>query len=364
MVDDARRAQDDDASGTLLNLKTMERLTTTTTTTTTTTKTTKRRRRGTGDADVRRGGDVRTRLEGVFEAAAGVVTRKDESDGETLVRAKVAADAADNDDDDDEVVRRRRAALVDAMSPETCGRATRRALAEYEKTFTCGVDGCEKSYGSAPSLCAHRRARHPGWRGSGKVPTPSGIVVEGGGCRDKAAVDGVDVGDDDVDFDVDADAAATRAARKRGASGLDAASRSSAVGAYLEILAADAHDRLNTSLQSRRKVSRAMKEAMDRATNRDASVERRAVDACASRVFASMENCIDVEQKRASAWLDTLDHLSKAFTSTNDASLRPNVDKHDASQIMACLSHDVARDIMQALREERAVAVATPDRRE
>ena len=175
-------------------------------------------------------------------------------------------------------------------------------------------------------------------------------------------MDDVDVGD--VDFDVDADTAAMRAARRRGASGLDAASRSSAVGAYLEILAADAHDRLNTSLQSRRKVSRAMKEAMDRATNRDASVERRAVDACASRVFASMENCIDVEQKRASAWLDTLDNLSKAFTSTNDASLRPNVDKHDASQIMACLSHDVARDIMRALRDERAVAVATPDRRE
>lgn len=308
---------------------------------------------------------MRTRLEGAFEAAAGVVTVKDEDDdarvGETLVRAKVD----DDDDDDDEVVRRRRAALVDAMSPETCGRATRRALAEYEKTFTCGVDGCEKSYGSAPSLCAHRRARHPGWRGSGKVPisssVASGIVVEGGGSRDKA-VDDVDVGEDDVD--VDADAAAMRAARKRGASGLDAASRSSAVGAYLEILAADAHDRLNTSLQSRRKVSRAMKEAVDRATNRDASVERRAVDACASRVFASMENCIDVEQKRASAWLDTLDHLSKAFTSTNDASLRPNVDKHDASQIMACLSHDVARDIMRALREERAVAVATPDRRE
>ena len=356
-MDDARRAQDDDASGTLLNLKTMERLTTTTTTTTTT----KRRRRGTDGEDVRRGGDVRTRLEGAFEAAAGMVTMKDENDGETLVRAKVDADAADNDDDD-EVVRRRRAALVDAMSPETCGRATRRALAEYEKTFTCGVDGCEKSYGSAPSLCAHRRARHPGWRGSGKVPTPSGIVVEGGGCRDKSAVDGVDVGD--VDFDVDADTASTRAARRRGASGLDAASRSSAVGAYLEILAADAHDRLNTSLQSRRKVSRAMKEAMDRATNRDASVQRRAVDACASRVFASMENCIDVEQKRASAWLDTLDHLSKAFTSTKDASLRPNVDKHDASQIMACLSHDVARDIMRALRDERAVAVATPDRRE
>jgi len=359
-VDATRGAQDDDASGTLLNLKTMERLTTTTTTTTTTTK---RRRRGGDGENVRRGGDVRTRLEGAFEAAAGVVTMKDEDDGETLVRAKVAADA--DNDDDDEVVRRRRAALVDAMSPETCGRATRRALAEYEKTFTCGVDGCEKSYGSAPSLCAHRRARHPGWRGSGKVPisssVASGIVVEGGGRHDKA-VDGVDVGDIDVDFDTDT--AAMRAARRRGASGLDAASRSSAVGAYLEILAADAHDRLNTSLQSRRNVSRAMKEAMDRATNRDASVERRAVDACASRVFASMESCIDVEQKRASAWLDTLDHLSKAFTSTNDASLRPNVDKHDASQIMACLSHDVARDIMRALRDERAVAVATPDRRE
>jgi hypothetical protein len=359
MVEDARRAQD--ASGTLLNLKKMTTETTTTTTT--------RRRKG-NDDDAWRGEDVRTRLEGAFDAAAVVVAAgvmtTDEDDArdddarvvETLLRAK----DEDDDENDDVVARRRRAALVDAMSPETCGRATRRALAVYEKIFVCGVDGCEKSYGSAPSLCAHRRARHPGWRGSAKVPTSSSVVsgiVESAESNDKAVVDG-DAGDDADD----ADATATRMARKRGASGLDAASRSSAVGAYLEILAADAHDRLNTSLKSRRKVSRAMKEAVDRATNRDASVERRAVDACASRVFASMENCIDIEQKRASAWLDTLDNLSKAFRETNDASLRPNVDKHDASQIMACLSHDVARDIMRALREERAVAVATPDRRE
>ena len=28
----------------------------------------------------------------------------------------------------------------------------------------CGIDGCPRSYGSASSLCAHKRAHHPGWK--------------------------------------------------------------------------------------------------------------------------------------------------------------------------------------------------------
>ena len=43
-------------------------------------------------------------------------------------------------------------------------RKPRRWLSEDEKVFTCGIDGCARSYGSASSLCAHKRAHHPGWR--------------------------------------------------------------------------------------------------------------------------------------------------------------------------------------------------------
>ena len=30
--------------------------------------------------------------------------------------------------------------------------------------FVCGIGGCARSYGSASSLCAHKRAHHPGWK--------------------------------------------------------------------------------------------------------------------------------------------------------------------------------------------------------
>eukprot|EP00958_Prasinococcus_capsulatus_P004742 scaffold441_cov382-Prasinococcus_capsulatus_cf.AAC.2 len=44
-------------------------------------------------------------------------------------------------------------------------RRPRRWLSPEEKTFVCGIDGCRKAYGSASSLCAHKRTHHPGWKG-------------------------------------------------------------------------------------------------------------------------------------------------------------------------------------------------------
>ena len=40
-------------------------------------------------------------------------------------------------------------------------RKARRWLSDEQKTFACGIGGCDRSYGSASSLCAHKRAHHP-----------------------------------------------------------------------------------------------------------------------------------------------------------------------------------------------------------
>jgi hypothetical protein len=55
-------------------------------------------------------------------------------------------------------------ALFAALAPPPKKRKPRRWLSEDEKVFTCGIDGCARSYGSASSLCAHKRAHHPGWK--------------------------------------------------------------------------------------------------------------------------------------------------------------------------------------------------------
>ena len=55
-------------------------------------------------------------------------------------------------------------ALFAALMPPAKKRKARRWLTDDQKTFVCGIDGCDRSYGSASSLCAHKRAHHPGWK--------------------------------------------------------------------------------------------------------------------------------------------------------------------------------------------------------
>ena len=38
-------------------------------------------------------------------------------------------------------------------------------MTDDQKRHVCGIDGCQKRYGSASSLCAHKRTHHPNWRG-------------------------------------------------------------------------------------------------------------------------------------------------------------------------------------------------------
>ena len=193
--------------------------------------------------------------------------------------------------------------------------------------FVCGVDGCAKSYGSATSLCAHRRARHPGWRGRAPRDDVDGFLDEDG-VEDE---DGVGV---DTDGTRDA---ATRLARKRGASGLDEKRRGTALGAYVEIAAADAHGRLNVGNRTKSRVVRAMKEACASAVEDGGDAARRAAAAAAART---------------SAWLHTLDDLSRAWTKTTRRGVdafAPDARAHAPEEIRACVAHGVARDVRAAV---------------
>ena len=243
----------------------------------------------------------------------------------------------------DEDATERALTFADIMAPSTSARPSRRALAVYEKTFVCGVDGCAKSYGSATSLCAHRRARHPGWRGRAPRDDVDGFLDEDG-VEDE---DGVGV---DTDGTRDA---ATRLARKRGASGLDETRRGTALGAYVEIAAADAHGRLNVGNRTKSRVVRAMKEACASAVEDGGDAARRAAAAAAAaRVFASMESAIVGEQERTSAWLHTLDDLSRAWTKTTRRGVdafAPDARAHAPEEIRACVAHGVARDVRAAV---------------
>ena len=51
-----------------------------------------------------------------------------------------------------------------AAQPAAKKRRPRRWLSEDQKPYCCGIGGCMRAYGSASSLCAHKRAHHPGWK--------------------------------------------------------------------------------------------------------------------------------------------------------------------------------------------------------
>ena len=291
------------------------------------------------------------RLDDLFDAAAAMDRVRDEDQTESrddarLVAAPNRGGVVENQRRDvsivDEDATARALTFADIMAPSTSARPSRRALAVYEKTFACGVDGCAKSYGSASSLCAHRRARHPGWRGRAPRDDVDGFLDEDG-VEDE---DGVGV---DTDGTRDA---ATRLARKRGASGLDETRRGTALGAYVEIAAADAHGRLNVGNRTKSRVVRAMKEACASAVEDGGDAARRAAAAAAARVFASMESAIVGEQERTSAWLHTLDDLSRAWTKTTRRGVdafAPDARAHAPEEIRACVAHGVARDVRAAV---------------
>jgi hypothetical protein len=241
------------------------------------------------------------------------------------------------------------AAFAATMSPMPKVRAPRRWLAAEEKTFVCGIDGCAKRYGSAPSLCAHKRARHPGWKAQKssenggrwahrrKAATVQQNDDADGDDADGNAEDGGDDGDDD---------AAVRMSRQRGASGIDDDARGTALGAYIEIVAADAHGRMGQANRAKRRLTRAARDVRVALAGSGMSSPERAAAASAARIYAAMEEALDAEQERASAWLDTLDVVSHVVGRTK--SLTADAEAPEETR-RACAVARVARDMLRAV---------------
>lgn len=241
------------------------------------------------------------------------------------------------------------AAFAATISPMPKVRAPRRWLAAEEKTFVCGIDGCAKRYGSAPSLCAHKRARHPGWKAQKssenggrwahrrKTATAQQNDDADGDDADGNAEDGGDDGDDD---------AAVRMSRQRGASGIDDDARGTALGAYMEIVAADAHGRMGQANRAKRRLTRAARDVRVALAGSSMSPPERAAAASAARIYAAMEDALDAEQERASAWLDTLDVVSHVVGRTK--SLTADAEAPEETR-QACAVARVARDMLRAI---------------
>jgi hypothetical protein len=78
----------------------------------------------------------------------------------------------------------------------------------------------------------------------------------------------------------------------------------------------------------------------------ETSAPERAAAASAARIFAAMEDALDAEQQRASAWIDTLDVVSHVVTSTQ--SFTPDANASEETR-RACAVARVARDMLRAV---------------
>ena len=230
--------------------------------------------------------------------------------------------------------------LYAALAPPAKKRKPRRWLSADEKQFACGIDGCQRAYGSASSLCAHKRAHHPGWkerrreqrekeaaeataRGEAPVVHKDDDEDEEDGEIEKAD----EKGDDDDGDDGDADVAG-RQARKEGSKALDADARATPSGAWIESLAADAHARLGALRRSRQRVQRGLRDARAAVAKLGAPVEdaeaiantshealnaaaASVAAAAAARLLQNMENALETESDNLHLWLSKLERVAE-----------------------------------------------------
>ena len=236
--------------------------------------------------------------------------------------------------------------LYAALAPAAKKRKARRWLSADEKQFACGIDGCQRAYGSASSLCAHKRGHHPGWKerrrdariaeaisAAARGETPVARLDDDDDDDDDDDGDGGKQADDNDDDDVGDDQdVAGRQARKEGANALDANARATPSGAWIESLAADAHARLGALRRSRQRVQRGLRDARvataklgapreGRGTqgdhgidNREGSIDRDAdsvAAACAARLLSNFESALDLEQDTLHAWLGKLERVAE-----------------------------------------------------
>ena len=222
-------------------------------------------------------------------------------------------------------------ALFAALAPPPKKRKPRRWLSEDEKVFTCGIDGCARSYGSASSLCAHKRAHHPGWKERREQQRRA--EAEAAAARGEAAPPpSPEEEEEEDDKDDDENDVAGRLARKEGSKALDASARLTPSGAWIESLAADAHARLGALRRSRQRVQRGVRDA--RAATSVSVSQKNASQAlggaalpsassvaaaAATRLLQNMETALEAEADNLHAWLEKLERLAELRQNTGRA---------------------------------------------
>lgn len=229
--------------------------------------------------------------------------------------------------------------LFSVLLPPAKKRKPRRFLSSDQKTFVCGIGGCSRAYGSASSLCAHKRAHHPNWkeeRAKQRELDAAAALAAGenaAGKKDEKIDDDDEnedkdgKNDDDVEEEEDEDESceadvAGRAARKEGAAALDAAARNTHSGAWVEALAADTHGRLGALRRSRQRVQRGLRDARiacekkpkpgaNTAGVKAAAASAEAIAAAAAaRLLQQMESALEVESERLTGWLAKLESIA------------------------------------------------------
>ena len=226
-------------------------------------------------------------------------------------------------------------ALFAALMPPAKKRKARRWLTDDQKTFVCGIGGCDRSYGSASSLCAHKRAHHPGWKEDRKKQreVEAAAALARGDAPDADAIakkeeeeeeQVEDGGEDEDDGEEGGDAdVAGRAARKEGAAALDATARATISGAWIESLAADAHGRLGALRRSRQRVQRGLRDARVASSKQPPPSEGEPADpaaaaeavaaAAAARLLQQMEFALEAETEKIQGWLEKLERVAACF---------------------------------------------------
>jgi hypothetical protein len=235
-------------------------------------------------------------------------------------------------------------ALYAVLLPPAKKRKARRWLTSDQKTNVCGIGGCVRAYGSASSLCAHKRAHHPGWKEARKKQQALEAEAAAAadptiGTIDETAVvadadeegnredDDEEEEEEEEEGDADADVAG-RAARREGAAALDTATRATPSGAWVEALAADTHGRLGALRRSRQRVQRGLRDAraasakhpppvagcanvLGGSAKSAAAAAESIAAAAAARLLQQMDAALESEAERLREWLGRLEGIAE-----------------------------------------------------
>lgn len=204
-------------------------------------------------------------------------------------------------------------ALVTTLYPQPKRRKPRRWLSATQKPHVCGINGCTKAYGSASSLCAHKRAHHPGWKTGvyDTAPVPGSAAQQ----RQVALATGAAAGG----------GAGSKppppSASMPGALATGAGARGGPAGVWLSVLAADATGRLGALRRSRVRAQRSCRDGQQCCAG--AAVDgahdvRTAAGACSqvvvhaasARLCRAMDEAIDSEITRLEDWVMQLDVIA------------------------------------------------------